>query len=341
MKRMLLSGLVMMLPVCLLAGAVGASQGGEKFGLTPSETLLAYSKQKSGDPKVIADLVTKGADINIRDPNNQSTPLHYALRYRDGGVAATLLELGADINARDNEGRTPLHEAVSYMVYDIAQRLVEKGAKLNLRDVEGRSPLYNVIFWDARKQAVDLVNLFARYGFDFKNFADADFLNEAISRRRGEIAVIFLHNGIAFNDASLYEAARTGQEDVFRILAEKGCRPVENILHGACEAGNLNIVKALTEKGARPSEKDIDFCLYNGHKKAAQFLNPILKKESKVEVDLRSRCRLAPGSGSCKALFWAAYYDAATGKCQEFAYGGCGGQVPFEALDACRRVCEE
>ncbi|MBN1141688.1 MAG: ankyrin repeat domain-containing protein [Deltaproteobacteria bacterium] len=342
MKKWVRSGLGVWSLVLLAAGGVFAAQGGEQVVSGASEALLSYCQQKNADPEVIADLVNRGADVNFRDPKDGATPLHCALRYMDNAAARALLALGADIRAKDRDGRTPLHDAVSYMVYDVAQRLVEQGAELNIKDVEGRPPLYNVIFWDARQRAVDLVHLFARYGFDFQKFTDADFLNQAIGRGRGEIALIFLKNGVPFNDASLYEAARTGQEELFRLLLEKGARPsTEKILHDACQAGNLTIIKALTEKGVKPTEQDIDFCLFNGHKEAALFLNPILKKEQNREVDIRGRCPMVPQDGPCKALFWVAYYDSLAGKCREFAYGGCGGVTPFESLDACRRVCEE
>jgi hypothetical protein len=55
--------------------------------------------------------------------------------------------------------------------------------------------------------------------------------------------------------------------------------------------------------------------------------------------DLPARCGLEPDGGSCKGLFFEYYYDPKTKQCREFVYGGCGGRVPFETEEECRRVC--
>jgi aspartate carbamoyltransferase catalytic subunit len=49
---------------------------------------------------------------------------------------------------------------------------------------------------------------------------------------------------------------------------------------------------------------------------------------------------LKPDPGTCKALFFAAYYNLTTKTCAEFVYGGCGGEVPFDTVQACKKVCE-
>lgn len=46
-------------------------------------------------------------------------------------------------------------------------------------------------------------------------------------------------------------------------------------------------------------------------------------------------CALVPDAGPCEAAFTRYYYDAGTGECKEFIWGGCGGTVPFETLEEC------
>lgn len=53
----------------------------------------------------------------------------------------------------------------------------------------------------------------------------------------------------------------------------------------------------------------------------------------------KERCALTPDGGPCKGLFTKYYYDAATGACREFTYGGCEGVVPFESDPECREAC--
>jgi hypothetical protein len=51
------------------------------------------------------------------------------------------------------------------------------------------------------------------------------------------------------------------------------------------------------------------------------------------------RCLLKPDAGNCKAYMPRYYYDQKEKRCKEFIYGGCGGVVPFETLEACKQ-CE-
>jgi hypothetical protein len=50
-------------------------------------------------------------------------------------------------------------------------------------------------------------------------------------------------------------------------------------------------------------------------------------------------CAMKPDPGPCKALFTRYYFDAERGACRSFFWGGCGGVVPFETLDACEAAC--
>lgn len=325
----------------LWTGVVYAYQGQEDT--SPSEKLFSYLGQRGGDPSVVASLIKQGANVNFRDARAGETPLHQAIvHWQHVDVVRVLLDRGAVVNAVDNGRRTPLHEAVSYYSPDTAALLIERGADVNRKDAEGRPTLYNIVFSDARKSSVELTNLFIRKGFAVKELVDAKFLNEAISRGRSEVALIFLKNGAGFNDESLQNAAREGNEEIFRLLLEKGADPDQkSILDEVCESGNSAIAKILAEKGARPSPEVIDRCLFNGHKETAVYMNKLLKNEKKPEVDIKSRCRLQPADGYCKAAFDIAFFDPGANRCVEFTYGGCGGVTPFSSLEACKRVCEE
>ena len=60
--------------------------------------------------EIVRYLISRGADVNARIPEDGRTPLHLAAGSLDGIAApllyAALLEAGADASIRDNRGRT-------------------------------------------------------------------------------------------------------------------------------------------------------------------------------------------------------------------------------------------
>lgn len=59
-----------------------------------------------------------------------------------------------------------------------------------------------------------------------------------------------------------------------------------------------------------------------------------------VNPDAGARCYLPSDSGDCEAAFLAFYFDAESGQCLEFTWGGCGGNDNrFDTLEACYAAC--
>lgn len=307
-----------------------------------SETLKIQVEEMANDPAEMKEYILSREDVWLDHYRNGNTLLHYAANRGYLDIVTLLLKKGADINARNNDGRTPLHEAMSYRRYEVARFLVVKGANTSLKNKDGETPLIAVVYMDDKKRAVDLVNFFIARGFNVSRSADAKLLNESILRGHHDVAVILLEKGIAFNDSSLHDAASMGYEDVFAVLLSRGADPGDkDVLRAAAASGNVGILKTLLEKGQRPTAKDVDLALYKGRRDAAVLLNDVLKRSGAEGLDLTARCRMKPDPGPCMALFDMGYYDGMTNTCRSFTYGGCGGTVPFETQDACRRICEE
>lgn len=56
---------------------------------------------------------------------------------------------------------------------------------------------------------------------------------------------------------------------------------------------------------------------------------------------LPDACYQPPESGQCRAAIERYYFDAGLNRCKAFIWGGCGGQVPFDTLEACTSTCGE
>ena len=97
---------------------------------------------KNVNGATVATALNCGADIDAKDDKGR-TPLHYAARYNENpAVIQALLDASPDINAKDRGGKTSLHLAARYSDNPVAiQTLLDAGADINARDNSGRTPL--------------------------------------------------------------------------------------------------------------------------------------------------------------------------------------------------------
>ena len=93
-----------------------------------SEELLSAAKK--GDAVAVKSLLDKGADVNAKTRYSQ-TPLMFAAQHGHIEIVKTLLEAGADVNVTDTfyKSVTALSAAADKGHADIVKLLLEKGAK--------------------------------------------------------------------------------------------------------------------------------------------------------------------------------------------------------------------
>jgi uncharacterized protein len=79
---------------------------------------------------------------HVRYGDKQRTRLMSLARKGDLRRVSLLIDVGADVNAADADGRTPLHHASSCGRTDIVRILVQRGADLDAEDARGRTALH-------------------------------------------------------------------------------------------------------------------------------------------------------------------------------------------------------
>lgn len=112
------------------------------FGVhTYSNRVLAYALQSGCGRSVIQALLEAGAPVNGCVDSERETPLMRAAHYGDLDALQTLMQAGAEIEARSNWGQTPLIAAARGGAADVIEALIYAGANVEAVTNVGNTPL--------------------------------------------------------------------------------------------------------------------------------------------------------------------------------------------------------
>jgi cytohesin len=117
---------------------------------------------EQNSPEIVRLLLDRKAEVNVVNKERKTALLLAA--DSSAGIPEILLAHGADLQARDLEGRTPLLVACNsdHAQEDTVHLLLAKGAEANARDKSGNTALILAARWGA----FQVIETLARGGVD-------------------------------------------------------------------------------------------------------------------------------------------------------------------------------
>ncbi len=99
-----------------------------------------------GSMEVCRCLIDHGADVNAKDGDGRAA-IHHAVMWGKKDVVRLLVERGALLDLPDADGATPLHYTVRHGYPDLCRLLLEKGADALMRDKHGNTAVDSAGSW--------------------------------------------------------------------------------------------------------------------------------------------------------------------------------------------------
>jgi ankyrin repeat protein len=109
-----------------------------------TQPLVWLAVQQHGWTNIVAPLLDEGADIDARDEEGRTALMKCAWR-NDPETATLLLDKGANASLVDNQARGILHYVHTRTAAALVQRYIAGGAKINAKDNQGRTPLHHAV----------------------------------------------------------------------------------------------------------------------------------------------------------------------------------------------------
>ncbi|CAF0721224.1 unnamed protein product [Didymodactylos carnosus] len=200
---------------------------------------------------------------SVPGEENQCTLLHYAAWQDNPDLLAPLLEYVTDLEIRDGFGWTPLMSAINRGSRENVKLLLGHGARIDCDFAKGLTLVADAMAFNDKgniEQTSSYAN--SKYIFILELVSLLIENGAQVSNSRSE-SIVDGENSVDY--PLLHYAVDDGQEEMVRILTEKGKAPLNTPdqsgwypLHLASGHGYLEIVKLLVNKGADINVKDKD-----------------------------------------------------------------------------------
>lgn len=248
----------------------------------------------SGQTQIARLLLAAGARVDdlFYDGNSEMnySALRGAAEFCGLDLVKHLVDLGADVHAVDDDGRTPLHcykvnkECIQYFIETC-------GLEVNARDLKGNTPLIYITY----ESDVDCLRYLIEKGADVNAVDNEGWsaLGSALYGEDKEIIALLLQNGAEVNvswekgETPLHYAVKHCGSEIVKLLIEAGAdvyatdEQGDTPLYVACSKNKLDVecIRVLVENGVdvnRPFNADRETPMLYAFKKNNEELVELL-----------------------------------------------------------------
>lgn len=252
----------------------------------------AMSKNSSINATEVSEFkVAIDPKINDKD-NSGCTKLQRKIQAYSKGELNQIKELisqGADVNTKDNKGKTPFFYSAVNESYEVMDLLISKGANIDEEDDEGTTALHFASFKGNLKLVKYLVS--NKADITKKNYSGWNALHLSVRYNHLDLIMYLCIIGCNINEKnksgynSLHIASKLGNRDIIKFLLSSGANVNDKInsgdtaLHIAAMHGHKEIVSILLDSKALINEKNSnsktakEVAQKNGHNEIVKMLS--------------------------------------------------------------------
>ena len=128
---------------CQEAKTKNTSEQKQASAVQPKLDLQAAVIQ--GNLEAVTQHIEAGTDLNAKDPMSGSTALISAITFDKTRIANALIDAGADLSVKNNDGATALHVAAFFCRVETVQKLLDAGADKTVRNNFGATPRESIM----------------------------------------------------------------------------------------------------------------------------------------------------------------------------------------------------
>jgi len=200
------------------------------ININDNQNNLLIRAIKHGYVNAVILLVNNGANVNSRCSSLNIPALVWSIHKCHEDIAELLINLGADVNIKDDDGYTPLICASKNGLEKIVKLLLSMGADVNIQSYSS----YNSLLFASIKNHVNIAELLINAGININaqcGYYNRTALIEAIvgstsSNNMNMIKFLVLNNADInikdkYGNTALIEAVKTGFYNIVKFLIDK------------------------------------------------------------------------------------------------------------------------